>query len=266
MTKKDIQQIEIYKSKGGPQIDVRLQDETVWLNQYQMEELFETNRTSVLRHIGNIYKTNELSAKATCAKIAQVQKEGGRKVTRQINYYNLDVIIAVGYRVNSKRGTQFRIWATNVLKQHLVKGYTVNEKRLSELQQTIKLLHRATESTELSSDEAKGLLAVLSDYSQALDILDDYDHQRLKTSDANTNVTYTITYNDASKAIEQLKQKFGGSSLFGKKKDDSFQSSIATINQTFDGNELYTSIEEKAAHLLYFVTKNHSFVDGNKRN
>jgi prophage maintenance system killer protein len=266
-------QIVIYKAKDGKTaLDVRLEEETVWLNQYQMSELFFTDRTSILRHIKNIYKTGELFEKSTCAKFAQVQKEGSRILKRNILYYNLDMIISVGYRVNSKRGTQFRIWATNVLKQHLVQGYTINEKRLKEqsdkileLQKTVNLLSETAESLALTSDEAQGIIKIISDYTHALDILDGYDYNNLKILNISGREKYKLSFQDAIKFVESLKLKFGTSELFGKIRGTSFESSINTIYQTFRKKKLYPSIEEKAANLLYFLIKNHPFVDGNKR-
>ncbi|WP_225307116.1 virulence RhuM family protein [Adhaeribacter soli] len=229
-------EILIYKStEGRPEIQVRLENGTLWLDQYQLSELFQTDRTSIGRHISNIYKSGELQENATCAKFAQVQKEGSREIKRQIKVYNLDLIISVGYRVNSKRGTQFRIWSTNVLKEHLIQGYSLNQRKLDELKKTIQLVNRTSEQIATKNQETKGLIDVLSDYALALDILDDYDHQRLTTDNTNSKVSYKISYQEAKKAIEQLKQKFGGSSLFGNEKDDSFKSSIAVIDQTFDG-------------------------------
>ncbi|MDH6343763.1 prophage maintenance system killer protein [Parabacteroides sp. PFB2-12] len=263
-------EIILYKtSDGSANIEVKLEDNTVWLNQYQMEDLFETDRTSINRHIKNIYKTKELEENATCAKIAQVQTEGNRKVTRNITYYNLDLIISVGYRVNSKRGTQFRIWANNILKEYLVKGYIVNEKiksqQYNDLKQTVKLLSNVIQNKELSADEAIGLLQVITDYTYALDTLDRYDYQELAVEQTTQQESFRATYDNAKDAIQILYNKFGGSPLFGNEKDESFKSSINTIYQTFDGKELYPSVEEKAAMLLYLVTKNHSFSDGNKR-
>ena len=258
-------EILIYRTgKGIPDIKVRLENDTLWLDMYQISELFQTDRTSIGRHIRNIYRSGELPEKSTCAKITQVQEEGNRRVKRQIKIYNLDMIISVGYRVNSIRGTQFRIWSNQIIKEHILKGYTKNENRLEELKKTIKIVSRTAKYLPVY-DEAKGLFDVLSDYTLALDILDDYDHQRLKRVGSNKLVHFRVTYNEAKKAIEELRKKFGGSNLFGNEKDDSFKSSIASIDQTFDGVDLYPSIEEKAANLLYFVTKNHSFSDGNKR-
>lgn len=267
------QQIIIYQSKDGKtSLEVNLQKETVWLNQQKMAILFGVDRTVVTKHIKNIYKEGELEKEATSAKFAQVQKEGGREIQRKIEHYNLDLIISVGYRVNSKQGTQFRIWATNTLKQHLIQGYTLNEKRLREqaqkykqLQKSVKLLENVVSSNVLNAEEASGLLKVITDYTYALDILDQYDHQKLETENTNTDEVFHLTYDEAIKAINGLRNKFGGGELFGNEKDASFHSSINTIYQSFDGVDLYPSIEEKAANLLYFVVKNHSFTDGNKR-
>jgi prophage maintenance system killer protein/phage regulator Rha-like protein len=266
-------QIIIYQTTDGQTaIDVKLENETVWLTQYDLAELFETDRTSLTKHIKNIYKTGELDEASTCAKFAQVQTEGSRTIKRGINHYNLDLIISVGYRVNSKRGTQFRIWANKVLKEYLVKGYTVNEKRLKEqadqltdLKNTVALLSNVIENKELTSDEATGLLKVVTDYTYALDILDKYDHQELTIEGTTPYELFILNYLDAKHAILDLKEKFGGGMLFGNEKDDSFQGSIGAIYQTFGGDDLYPSVEEKAANLLYFVVKNHSFSDGNKR-
>ena len=266
-------EIKIYKTpEGKTSIEVNLEKETVWLNQYQLEELFETDRTVINKHILNIYKSGELSEESTCAKIAQVQKEGNRTVKRKIKYYNLDVIIAVGYRVNSKRGTDFRIWATQLLKEYLINGFAVNQQRLqqqaeqlNELKKTIKILDSTLKSKELTNSESEGLLKIISDYSYALEILDRYDYQTLKIENTSGKEVYQLTYSEAIKQINLVKKVYGNSELFGHEKDDSFRSSIAAIYQTFGKNDLYPSIEEKAAHLLYFIVKNHSFNDGNKR-
>lgn len=265
--------IQIFRSKdGGPEIDVRLENETVWLNQYQIEELFQTNRTSINKHILKIYKTGELEENSTCAFFAQVQCEGKRNIKRNIKYYNLDVIIAVGYRVNSIRGTEFRIWANRILRDYLVKGYAINEIRikqqveqLRELQKSVKILGEIVEHKEISKSEGVALLQVISDYAYALDLLDQYDYQRLSVEKTSKTEIFRLTYVDAVAKIQMVRERFGNSNLFGNEKDDSFKSSISTIYQTFEGVDLYPSIEEKAANLLYFVTKNHSFTDGNKR-
>ena len=246
--------IVIYQTADGQTtVDVRMEGDTVWLSQAQMAELFQTDRTSILRHIKNIYKTGELEEDSTCAFFAQVRTEGKRTVTRQIPYYNLDLIISVGYRVNSLRGTQFRIWANRVLKEYLLKGYAVN-KALTEQRYT-----------ELKQDDALNLIEVVSDYAYALDTLDKYDYQQLAVEQTTNEAKFHATYEGAMQAIEELKTKFGGSQWFAHEKDDSFKSSIGQIYQTFGGEDLYPSVEEKAAMLLYLVTKNHSFSDGNKR-
>lgn len=261
----------IYQTEDGQtQIDVRLESDTVWLTQAQMAELFETDRTSIVRHINNIYKVEELDRESTCAKIAQVQVEGMRNVKRNIPYFNLDMIISVGYRVNSRRGVKFRQWANSVLKQYLVKGYAVNERihkeQIGELRQLVGMLGRTIQNQPvLSSDETNALFDVVVDYTYALDTLDDYDYQRLVVKEITPEEKFHATYDNAMEAIRALRDKFGGSKLFGNEKDDSFKSSIAQIYQTFGGEELYPSVEEKAAMLLYLVTKNHSFSDGNKR-
>jgi len=269
----DKSRIEIFKTAdGGTSIDVKLENDTVWLNQYQFEDLFLTGRTSINRHISNIYKSGELDEDETCAKIAQVQKEGKRRVKRQIKFYNLDVIIAVGYRVNSKRGTEFRKWATQVLKDYLIKGFTINQQKLKkqneqliELKKTVNILSLTIRNKELTTDEGKGLLKIISDYSYALEIIDQYDYQTLKIVETSDKEIYQLTYEEAIQQIRLAKNIYGNSELFGHEKDNSFESSISTIYQSFDGNYLYPSIEEKAANLLYFVVKNHSFSDGNKR-
>ncbi len=265
------EKIVIYQTNDGEtSIDVRLEGETVWLSQSQLSELFNTDRTSILRHIKNIYKTEELDESTTCAFFAQVREEGSRVVTRQIPYYNLDMIISVGYRVNSKRGTQFRIWANKVLKNYLVKGYAINDKitqkKYKELSQLVHILGRTINSQpELSNSENQNLINVVTDYTYALDTLDRYDYQELKIERITSENKFYATYENAMETIHNLRKKFGGSWLFGNEKDDSFKSSIGQIYQTFDGLDLYPSVEEKAAMLLYLVTKNHSFNDGNKR-
>ena len=266
-------EIEIYKDKDNQtQIEVKFEEDTVWLNQAQLADLFKGSRTNIVEHIKNIYKTGELEEASTCRKFRQVRKEGGRNVERQIEHYNLDIIISVGYRVNSKQGTQFRQWATQRLKDYLVKGYAINEKRLaeaenrfSELKHAIQLFDKVAQTKEISGSEAQGLLKVLSDFTVALNVLDQYDHQTLKIKKSKSKEVFRISYKEAIKAVEGLKNKFGGSALFGNEKDKSFKGSLNGIYQTFDGKDLYPSVEEKAAHLLYFVVKNHSFTDGNKR-
>ncbi|MCP4665077.1 MAG: cytochrome C biogenesis protein CycH [Deltaproteobacteria bacterium] len=255
--------IVLYKSKDGSvELDVQLEKETIWLDAHKMGRLFGRDRSVVLRHIHNIYKTKELEKNSTCAKTAQVASDGK---TRQMDIFNLDVIISVGYRVNSKRGTEFRIWATNVLKQHLVKGYSVNERRLKALKQSLKLASDVSKRKLLSGNEASALLQTVSEYAYALDLLDDYDHQRVAVRKTSRRKARPITYEETIKLIDQMRLKFGDSALFGKEKDKSLHSSLNAVMQSFDGKDLYPSVEEKAAHLLYFLVKNHSFVDGNKR-
>ena len=264
-------QIVIYQTEDGKtQIDVRLENETVWLTQAQMAELFKSSRTNVLEHIQHIYEDEELEKEATCRNFRQVRQEGKRTVNRAIIMYNLDMIISVGYRVNSKRGVKFRQWANKVIKDYLVKGYAVNERirheQIGELRQLVGMLGRTIQNQEvISNDETTALFEVVTDYTYALDTLDNYDYERLSIDKTTKEEPFHATYENAMEAIDGLREKFGGSVLFGNEKDDSFKSSIGQIYQTFGGEELYPSVEEKAAMLLYLVTKNHSFSDGNKR-
>ena len=260
----------IYQTDDGKtQLDVKLENETVWLTQAQMAELFQTDRTVIVRHIHNIYKSEELEESSTCAKNAQVRIEGGRTVKRVIPYYNLDMIISVGYRVNSKRGVKFRQWTNGVLKDYLIKGYAINqrirEKNYQQMVQLVRSMARTVKLENLTIDVRNALLDVVVDYTYALDRLDDYDYQRLTIPESSTEEKFHATYEGAMKVLEELREKFGGNDLFANQKDDSFKSSIGQIYQTFDGQELYPTVEEKAAMLLYLVTKNHSFSDGNKR-
>ncbi|NDW19654.1 cytochrome C biogenesis protein CycH [Dysgonomonas sp. 216] len=260
----------IYKSPDGTtNLDVKLENETVWLSQAQMAELFETTPQNITLHISNVYKEGELEQMSTCKDFLQVRQEGKRQVQRNLSHYNLDIIISVGYRVKSQRGTQFRIWANRVLKEYLVKGFVMNRqakvKQLQEALDSIKMLTGIASKPSISDDQAKGILQVITDYAHGLDILDQYDHQQLTIEPSDTKEQFRATYASAKDAIKELYKKFGGGNLFGNEKDDSFKSSINTIYQTFDGIELYPGVEEKAAMLLYLVTKNHSFSDGNKR-
>ena len=261
----------IYQTEDGQtQVDVRMENDTVWLTQAQMAELFQTDRTSIVRHINNIYKVEELEREATCAKIAQVQIEGNRKVTRNIPYFNLDMIISVGYRVNAKRGVKFRQWANRILKQYLVKGFVVNDRlrrdQLGELRQLVQVVGRTLQHQDITATaDGQALFDVVVDYTYALDTLDNYDYERLTIERTTSDEPFRATYENAMGEIRRLHDKFGGSKWFGNEKDDSFKSSIGQIYQTFGGEELYPSVEEKAAMLLYLVTKNHSFSDGNKR-
>jgi len=265
--------IEIFQSDDGEtEVSVRFDDETVWLSQKQMAQLFDKDSDTIGLHLKNIYSSGELEENSTSGEFSVVQKEGSRNVRRKIKYYNFDAILSVGYKVNSKRGIQFRIWASRILKEYLLKGYALDKKRLShqnkqlkELKESVKILGNVIKSKQLSNDESIGLLEIISDYAYALDILDQYDYQRLEIRDTSGKETYQLTYKEAISQIRMAKKAFGNSDLFGNEKDNSFKSSIATIYQTFGAVDLYPSIEEKAANLLYFITKNHSFSDGNKR-
>jgi hypothetical protein len=231
-------QIIIYQSSNGETtIDVKLQDETVWLTQAQMQLLFDQTKQNISLHINNIFKENELTKDAVVKESLTTAKDGKKY---KVRYYSLDVIISIGYRVKSKKGTQFRIWANNVLKEYLIKGYAINQKRineqeqhLKELKSTVSLLSNVLTAKELNSDEATGLLKVVTDYAYALDILDKYDHQELRIEGTTSSELFIIDYNEAKQAISDLKDKFGGSSLFGNEKDQSFKGSIAAIYQTF---------------------------------
>ena len=261
--------IEIYRSQDGSvQLNVKLENETVWLTQSQMAELFGRDRTVITRHINNCYKEGELDKNITCAKFAHMGKDQDQ--TYKTTMYNLDVIISVGYRVKSIQGTRFRQWANSVLKQYLIKGYVINQQlkldRYNELKDLVRLMGRAIGMQEkVTTDEYSGLFNVISDYVYALDTLDHYDYQSLSIQQTTKNEPFRATYDNAMEAINALKDKFGGSQWFANEKDDSFKSSIGQIYQTFGGEELYPSVEEKAAMLLYLVVKNHSFSDGNKR-
>ena len=271
MTENLNDKIIIYQSEDGKtQLDVKLEGETVWLTQAQMVELFQTSKQNVSLHINNIYKEGELGKEATVKDYLTVQSEGARTIHRRVKYYNLDMIISVGYRVNTKRGIRFRQWANSVLKQYLVKGYAINEnirkQQIAELRQLVQVVGRTIQQQPAkSTDESNALFDVVVDYTYALDTLDDYDYQRLHIARITKEEPFHATYENAMHEIDLLRQKFGGSVLFGNEKDESFKSSIGQIYQTFGGAELYPSVEEKAAMLLYLVTKNHSFSDGNKR-
>jgi prophage maintenance system killer protein len=238
-------------------LNVPLRNDSVWLNRNQMAELFGRDVKTIGRHIGNALR-EEIDAESTVAKFATVQLEGDRRVERSIEYYNLDVIISVGYRVKSQRGVEFRKWANNVLRRYIMQGYAVNHNRIKELGEVIRIM----KWTQGSLD-ARQVLSVIERYSTALDLLDDYDHQTMKRPEGNA-ATYVLTYEECREVIDSM--RFGNESmLFGNEKDDSFKGSIGNIYQSFCGQELYPTLEEKAANLLYFVTKNHSFSDGNKR-
>ena len=264
-------EIIIYRAEDNTiQLDVRMENETVWLNLNQMAMLFDRDKSVISRHIRDVFRERELSKEATVAKNATVQIEGGRAIVRQMDYYNLDVIISVGYRVKSQRGVQFRQWANKILKDYLVKGYAINEKlrreQLSDLRQLVQIVGRTVQSKAVESeDETQAIFDVVLDYTYALDTLDNYDYERLTVKETTPEERFHATYENAMQTIAALCEKFGGSTLFGNEKDDSFKSSIGQIYQTFGGKDLYPSVEEKAAMLLYLVTKNHSFSDGNKR-
>ena len=255
----------IYQSEdGNTRINVNLQGETVWLSANQMAILFDRDEKTIRKHINNVFSEGELPKKNN------TQKMRVDDVKQAVAFYTLDVIISVGYRVKSKRGTQFRIWANKVLKEYLVKGFVINDKitrrKYEELSQLVRILGRTISSQpELSNKENLDLINVVTDYTYALDTLDRYDYQKLKIEKTTSENKFIATYDNAILTIQNLKEKFGGSWLFGNEKDDSFKSSIGQIYQTFDGVDLYPSVDEKAAMLLYLVTKNHSFSDGNKR-
>ncbi len=259
-------QIEIYQTEDGQtQIDVRLENETVWLTQAQMAELFQKDQSVIARHIANVFNEGELEKQSNMQILHNTLSR-----YKPTAIYNLDVIISVGYRVKSKRGTAFRIWARQIIKDYLVKGYAINQRihreQIGELRQLVSMLSRTIQGQPLlSTDETNALFEVVTDYTYALDTLDNYDYERLTIDKTTKEEPFHATYENAMEEIRLLREKFGGSVLFGNEKDDSFKSSIGQIYQTFDGEELYPSVEEKAAMLLYLVTKNHSFSDGNKR-
>lgn len=266
-------QIIIYQTEDGQtQVDVRMENDMIWLTRQQIAVLFGRDYKTISKHINNALK-EELADSVVVAKFANTTQHGaieGKTQTHEIDYFNLEVITSVGYRVKSKRGVQFRQWANKVLKQYLIKGYAINERmrkeQIGELRQLVGMLGRTIQSQPLlSNDETNALFEVVTDYTYALDTLDNYDYERLTINKTTKEEPFHATYENAMEAINGLREKFGGSVLFGNEKDDSFKSSIGQIYQTFGGEELYPSVEEKAAMLLYLVTKNHSFSDGNKR-
>lgn len=257
--------IEIYHSQDGSvQLNVKLENETVWLSANQMAMLFDRDAKTIRKHINNVFADGEL------AKESNTQKMRVANSDKPVPFYNLDVIISVGYRVKSRQGVQFRQWATSILKQYLIKGYVVNQQikldRYNELKDVVRLMSRSIVLQDnVTTDEYSGLFNVISDYVYALDTLDQYDYQSLSISKTTKEEPFRATYDNAMEVINALKEKFGGSKWFANEKDDSFKSSIGQIYQTFGGEELYPSVEEKAAMLLYLVVKNHYFSDGNKR-
>lgn len=257
--------IEIYRSQDGSvQLNVKLENETVWLSANQMAMLFDRDAKTIRKHINNVFADGELTKESNTHFLRVANSD------KPVPFYNLDVIISVGYRVKSQQGVQFRRWATSVLKQYLIKGYAINQQikldRYNELKDVVRLMSRAVGlQDKVTTDEYSGLFNVISDYVYALDTLDQYDYQSLSISKTTKDESFRATYDNAMEAINALKEKFGGSKWFANEKDDSFKSSIGQIYQTFGGEELYPSVEEKAAMLLYLVVKNHSFSDGNKR-
>ena len=262
----DNNQIIIYQTEDGQtQVDVRMENDTVWLTQAQMAELFDKDQSVIARHITNVFKEGELEKESNMQILHNTLSK-----YKPTAIYNLDVIISVGYRVKSQRGVKFRQWANKVLKQYLVKGYAVNDRlrrdQLGELRQLVQVVGRTLQSQDITATpDGQTLFDVVVDYTYALDTLDNYDYERLSIERTTSNEPFRATYENAMDEIRRLHAKFGGSQWFGNEKDDSFKSSIGQIYQTFGGEELYPSVEEKAAMLLYLVTKNHSFSDGNKR-
>lgn len=271
--KSEYGEIIIYEAEESA-VEVRFDRDTVWLTQRQMAELFDTSADNISLHLKNIYKDAELEENPTTEDYSAVQKEGKRQVRRTLTHYNLDAIISVGYRVNSKRGVRFRQWATSVLRDHFIKGYTVNEKRLAEkglveMEQAVALLSRTLNNHELISDEGKAVLDVITSYAKSWTLLLQYDEQQLALPKEKKKTKQQLDYPQVVNAITALKQelmaKGEASDLFGQERDNHLQGILGNINQTFDGEELYPSVGEKAAHLLYFVIKDHPFSDGNKR-
>ena len=257
----------IFNTENG---DVKVQidavNETIWMPQRGMSDLFGVGIAAINKHLNNIYEDGELEREATISKMEMVRQEGKRTVKRRIDTYNLDMILSVGYRVNSKNATQFRIWANKVLKEYLIKGYAVNSQaKIEQLKQTVRLLSKVLSAKEVTKSEAVGLLRVITDYTYGLDTLDRYDYQQLEVAATTAEEPFHATYENAMEALQVLRDKFGGSELFAHEKDESFKSTMGAIYQTFGGLDLYPSVEEKAANLLYLTVKNHSFSDGNKR-
>lgn len=267
--KTDSGEILIYQSGKDSEVQVRVLGETLWLTQAQVAELFGAERSVITKHIRNIFNSKELEEKSVCAKFAHTAEDGKQY---QVKFYNLNLVIAVGYRTNSKRATQFRIWATKVLREHILRGYTLNRRllekqqnRFNELKKTVALLHRTAHAFQISTDESRGIVDIIRDYTRALEILDRYDRRDLAISDTSPSRLEPLSYEQAIAVINELKMQIAAGALFGREKDQSFRSTMGAIYQSFDGKDLYPSMEEKAAHLLYFTVKNHSFIDGNKR-
>ncbi|MBU1102697.1 type II toxin-antitoxin system death-on-curing family toxin [Patescibacteria group bacterium] len=266
-------EIIIYRTPRGPELKVQFQQETIWLDAHQIAVLFDVYRPAIVKHINNIYQTRELNKNSTCSILEQVAADGRK---RKMNLYNLDMIVSVGYRVNSMRATQFRIWATGILKEHLIKGATINQRRIQELKgeqldelEKALILVEAARNKASTYDEASGLLEVITNYANTWLLLQKYDEGKLEIGQLTKKVKKIIDYVEAQKAIAGLKadliNKKEASDVFGQEKDKTLEGILASINQSFGGKQLYPSIEEKAAHLLYFIIKDHPFVDGNKR-
>lgn len=250
----------VYQAEDGSAlVEVRLERDTVWLTQAQMAELFGRERSVITKHVRNVFREGELAEESN---VQNLHIAGSDK---PVGFYNLNVIISVGYRVKSLRGTQFRIWATRVLRDHLVKGYSVNAARLRDLRQAVRLIADTARRRDLAGDEAQALLAIVGEYNRALELLDDYDHQRVAKPGPGGAAPYVLGHDEALRIVGRLRERFAASDIFGVEKDKGLESALGAIMQTFGGRDLYPGLEEKAAHLLYFLVKNHAFVDGNKR-
>ncbi len=250
----------VYQAEDGSAlVEVRLERDTVWLTQAQMAELFGRERSVITKHVRNVFREGELAEESN---VQNLHIAGSDK---PVGFYSLDVIISVGYRVKSLRGTQFRVWATRVLRDHLVKGYSVNAARLRDLRQAVRLIADTARRRDLAGDEAQALLAIVGEYNRALELLDDYDHQRVAKPGPGGAARYVLGHGEALRIVGRLRERFAASDIFGVEKDNGLESALGAIMQTFGGRELYPGLEEKAAHLLYFLVKNHAFVDGNKR-
>ena len=273
MEETEEKQVEIYKMREGEIVfDVDIEKETMWVTEAQMAELFSVDRSVINRHIRNIYRDGELGEEATCVKNAQVQYEGGRQVMRQVRKFNLDAVISVGYRVNSKKATDFRVWATKVLHRYVVDGIAVNKRRLKELDEkklknlegTLSVVRRILAKNELSAGEANGVLEVISRYAKSFKVLKEFDEGHVEFKQAPKSKKM-LGVEDSVKMIAELRESVDGGELFGRPRGGSFRASLAAIYQTFDGEDVYKTVAEKAANLLYLVIKDHPFYDGNKR-
>lgn len=265
-------EIIIYTSEDGSiSLDTKLENDTIWLTQDMIVTLFNSSKANISEHISHIFQEEELDRESTVRNFRTVRKEGSRNVSRNLEYYNLDMIIAVGYRVNSKIATKFRKWATNTLREYLTKGYVINEKmlkaqqnKIQTLQSTVSLLTRSIQNQISTVDEAQDVANILDNFAKGLDLLDDFDHKTLDTKGKSQKESVVISESEFLKVIDKMKSEFA-SDVFANPKDESFASSVNQIYQTFGGNDCYPTLEEKAAMLLYLITKNHSFSDGNKR-